>query len=140
MIIRKAELKDLEFIISSNESVNEISNLKESGLARNFEKDILSKEPKAFCVIVEEDKEQIAYCLYSYVYWANEGQCIHISNIFVKPEYRRHGIFKKIMDYIKINEDAYCVTMLVDNENEIMLNALKKYGAKGLNMKTFYLR
>lgn len=141
MNIRNATIDDKDFVISSNDYVNQVSGIKtQSQLSINFEKDILCENPKAFCLIVEENKEQIAFCLYSYVYWANKGQGVYLSNVFVKPEHRKKGILKEILSYIKKLDNVNFITMLVGNENESMQKTIANYGAEDIDMKTFYLK
>ena len=141
MNIRNATIEDKDFVVSSNDYVNQISGIKtQSQLSVNFEKDILSDNPKGFCLIVEENKEQIAFCLYSYLYWANKGQGVYLSNVFVKPEHRKKGVLKEILSYIKNLDNVNFITMLVGNENESMQKTLVGYGAEDIDMKTFYLK
>ena len=141
MNIRNATLEDKDFVVSSNDYVNQVSGIKtQSQLSINFEKDILCDSPKAFCLIVEENEEQIAFCLYSYVYWANKGQGVYLSNVFVKPEHRKKGILKEILSYIKNLGNVNFITMLVGNENERMQKTIANYGAEDIDMKTFYLK
>lgn len=141
MVIRKATIKDKDFIISSNDFVNQVSGIKtQSQLSSNFENDILSDNPKAYCLIVEENGLQIAFCLYSGVYWANKGQGVYLSNIFVIPDYRKKGILKEILTYIKNLDNVNFITMLVGNENENMQKTIQNYGAEDIDMKTFYLK
>ena len=141
MIIRNATIKDKDFVVSSNDNVNQVSGIKtQSRLTMNFEKDFLSDNPKAFCLIVEENKEQIAYCLYSYVYWANKGQGVYLSNVFVKPEHRKKGVLREILSHIKKLNDVNFITMLVGNENDGMQKTIANYGAEDIDMKTFYLK
>lgn len=141
MNIRNANIEDKDFVIYSNDYVNQVSGIKtQSQLSINFEKDILSDNPKAFCLIAEENKEQIAFCLYSYVYWANKGQGVYLSNVFVKPEHRNKGVFRKILSHIKNLNDVNFITMLVGNENESMQKTISNYGAEDIDMKTFYLK
>lgn len=141
MLIRNTTIDDKDFVVSSNDYVNQVSGIKtQSQLSINFEKDILGENPKAFCLIVEENKEQIAFCLYSYVYWANKGQGVYLSNVFVKPEHRKKGILKEILSYIKNLDSVNFITMLVGNENESMQKTITTYGAEDIDMKTFYLK
>lgn len=141
MVIRKATIKDKDFVISSNDFVNQVSGIKtQSQLSFNFENDILSDNPKAYCLIVEENRTQIAFCLYSSVYWANKGQGVYLSNVFVTPEHRKKGILKEILSYIKNLDNVNFITMLVGNENENMQKTIQNYGAEDIDMKTFYLK
>ncbi|MBE5736192.1 MAG: GNAT family N-acetyltransferase [Clostridiales bacterium] len=141
MNIRNTTIDDKDFVVSSNDYVNQVSGIKtQSQLSINFEKDILCENPKAFCLIVEENKEQIAFCLYSYVYWANKGQGVYLSNVFVKPEYRKKGVLREILSYLKNLNNVNFITMLVGNENESMQKTIANYGAEDIDMKTFYLK
>jgi hypothetical protein len=141
MNIRNVTFKDKDFVVSSNDYVNQVSGIKtQSQLSINFEKDILCENPKAFCLIVEENKKQIAFCLYSYVYWANKGQGVYLSNIFVKPKHRKKGVLKEVLSHIKNLDNVNFITMLVGNENESMQKTIVNYGAEDIDMKTFYLK
>ena len=141
MLIRNATINDKDFVVSLNDEVNQISGINtQSQLSINYEKDILSEKPKAYCLIVEENKEQIAFALYSHVYWANKGQGVYISNVFVKPEHRKKGVLKKLLSHIKNLDNVNFITMLVGNENVSMQKTIVNYGAEDIDMKTFYLK
>ena len=56
-------IEDKAFVVSSNDYVNQVSGIKtQSQLSINFEKDILCENPKAFCLIVEENKDRTHLC------------------------------------------------------------------------------
>ena len=58
MLIRPATIKDKPFVISSNNEINQVSGLTaKSQLSYNYEEDILNQNPKAFCLIAEENNE-----------------------------------------------------------------------------------
>lgn len=141
MIIRNATIRDKEFVVLSNDYVNQISGINtQSQLSFNFEKDILGDMPKAFCLIAEENNEQIAFCLYSYVYWANKGQGVYLANVFVKHEHRNKGVLKELLSSIKKLDNVNFITMLIGNENESMQKIVQHYGFEDIDMKTFYCK
>lgn len=77
--------------------------------------------------------------LYSYIYWANCGKGIYLSQAYVKNEYRNNGIFKLLLHELKIRErNCNFITNLVGSENEVMINSMKKIGFKSSDLITFY--
>ena len=39
--------------------------------------------------------------LYSYFYWANDGQVLWISQMFIEEKYRKYGVFFKLIEKLK---------------------------------------
>ncbi len=141
MNIRKAVLADKDFVVSANNNVNNLSGISSiSKLDENFEKDILSENPKAYCYIVEQSNRQIGMFLYAYTYWANKGQGVYLSNVYVAPENRKQGVLKNILNFLENLDDVNFITMLVGNDNENMTNVITHYGAENIHMDTFYLK
>lgn len=142
MIIRDATISDKDFIIKGNKLIDEVSGVtRPSLLAENFEKDLFCEKPKFNCFVIEEDNQLVAYCIYSYVYWSDDGLGIYISNIFVSPEYRRRGYLKAIINHIKNNNpEAKFLTAFVGKENKIMQQAIESLGATQTNLYTYEMK
>lgn len=89
--------------------------------------------------MLEEDSFAIGFVLYSYIYWANCGKGIYLSQVYVKKEYRNKGVFKMLLTELELREGS-CkfITDLVGNENRVMLNSMKKLGFKSSDLITFY--
>ena len=141
MKIRKAKIEDKNFVINANDRVNQVSGItSKSKLSENFEKDFFGRNPKAYCIIAEEKGKQIGFLLYSYVYWANKGRGLYLSNAFVDPDYRGKGVLNKLMGYVKKTRGVSFSTMIVGNENKNIQEILSHYGAEDIEMKTYYLK
>lgn len=135
---REAELKDKEFILKANEEINVLSNLKDSTFERRIEEDVFQN--KICKVIVAEDNDSIAgFVLYSYIYWANCGKGIYLSQAYVQNEYRKKGIFKMLLQEIEVREkDYHFITDLVGSENEGMKHSLESLNFQSSDLITYY--
>ena len=135
---RKAELKDKEFILNANKEINILSSLNDSTFDNNIDKDLF--EDKICKVIIAEVNNDIAgFVLYSYIYWANCGKGIYLSQAYVKSEYRRKGILKMLLHELESREkECNFITNLVGNENTVMINSLNKLDFKTSDLITYY--
>lgn len=135
---RNAELNDKEFIINANREINILSGLNDSTFDNNIDKDLF--EDKICKVIIAEIDNNIAgFVLYSYIYWANCGKGIYLSQAYVKNEYRKQGILKMLLQELKAREkECKFITNLVGTENEVMIKALDKLNFKSSDLITYY--
>ena len=77
--------------------------------------------------------------LYSYVYWANCGKGIYLSQAYVKSEYRGKGIYRELLKELERKEtDCNFITDLVGKDNVVMQNALERLDFKSSNLITYY--
>ena len=77
--------------------------------------------------------------LYSKFYWANDGEVLWISQMYVEQEYRKYGVFFKLINKLKQeNKDIKIVSCATGNENLKMQKILKYYGAKEIDLKFYY--
>ena len=96
MTFRNAELKDKEFILNAHKEINILSDLKDSTFENRIDKELF--EDKICKIIIAElDDKRVGFVLYSYIYWANCGKGIYLSQAYVRSEYRGQGIFSKIL-------------------------------------------
>lgn len=62
----------------------------------------------------------------------------YMSNLYVKPRYRRRGIGKKLVektiDWLK-SKDAKAITLEIHNENKVTINLYHKLGFKDFTTK-----
>lgn len=135
---REAELKDKDFILKANEEINALSNLKDSTFVRRIEEDVFKN--KICKVIVAEDNNSIiGFVLYSYVYWANCGKGIYLSQAYIHQEYRKKGIFKMLLQELETREkDCHFITDLVGCENEGMMHSLEKLEFQPSDLIMYY--
>lgn len=77
--------------------------------------------------------------LYSYFYWADDGEVLWISQMFVEEEYRKFGVFFKLIEKLREeNKDIKIVSCATGSENKRMQRILKYYNANEINLKFYY--
>ncbi len=129
-----------DFIIHANRIINNVNDTKQSNkIEQNIDKDYFCDNPKFKCLIAEIDDVPVGMVIYSYFYWANDGQVLWISQMFVEEKYRRYGVFFKLIEELRIeNKDINIVSCATGNENKRMQKILKYYGAKEIDLKFYY--
>lgn len=135
---REAVLEDKEFILNANKEINILSGLNDSTFDNNIDKDLFEYK---ICkvIIAEENNNAIGFVLYSYIYWANCGKGIYLSQVYVKKEYRNKGVFKMLLNELEAKEkECRFITNLVGGENVVMLNSMNKLGFQSSDLITFY--
>lgn len=81
----------------------------------------------------------VGMILYSYFYWANDGEVLWISQMYVEEEYRKYGIFFELIKELrKQNKDIHIVSCATGIENTRMHKILKYYGTHEINLKFYY--
>lgn len=138
MIYRDAEIKDREFILNANREINELSGLNDSSFENRIDDDLFKN--KVFkSIVVEINNDLVGFVLYSYVYWANCGKGIYLSQAYVKSEYRGQGIYKNLIKELEKKEnDCNFITDLVGTNNVVMKKVLDKLEFKSSNLVTYY--
>lgn len=138
MIFREAEFKDKEFILNANREINYLSDLNDSSFEKRIDKDLF--EDKTFkSIIAEIEGKVVGMVLYSYVYWANCGKGIYLSQAYVKSEYRGQGIYKKLLEELEKKEtNCNFITDLVGKDNAIMKKTLDRLNFKSSDLITYY--
>lgn len=138
--ILKANKKHRDFIIHANRVINNVNNTNQSNnIEQNIDKDYFCENPKFKCLIAEIDDVPVGMVIYSYFYWANDGQVLWISQMFVEEEYRKYGVFFKLIQALrKENEDIKIVSCATGNENKRMQKILRYYGANEIDLKFYY--
>ena len=138
MIFREAKLKDKEFILNANKEINILSGLNDSTFEKRIDKDLF-EDKICKSIIAEIEGNIVGMILYSYVYWANCGRGIYISQAYVKSEYRGQGIFKQLLEQLKIKEyECNFITDLVGPENNGIKKALRNMNFKSSDLVTYY--
>ncbi len=128
------------FIIYANKMINNVNDTKQTnGLELNIEKDYFCDSPKFQCLVAEIDNKPVGMILYSYFYWASDGEVLWISQMFIEEKYRKYGIFFKLIQELrKENKDIKIVSCATGNENKKMQKILEFYGAHEINLKFYY--
>lgn len=138
MIFRNAELKDKEFILNANKEINILSGLNDSTFETRIDKDLF-EDKICKSIIAEIDGKTAGFILYSYVYWANCGKGIYLSQAYVKSEYRGQGVFEELQKELeKCENECNFITDLVGLENEVMKNTLSRLKFETSDLITYY--
>lgn len=135
---REGELKDKKFILNANKEINILSGLDDSTLDYNIDKDLF-EDKLCKTTIAEVDNNVVGFVLYSYIYWANCGKGIYLSQAYVKTEYRKQGILKMLLKELEIREkECKFITNFVGSENKVMIDSLEKMNFKSSDLITYY--
>lgn len=104
-----------------------------------MKKIILCGIPKFECLVAEYEEKPVGMILYSKFYWANDGEVLWISQIYVEKEYRRKGVFFEIIKELKKqNKDIKIVSCATGEKNKRMQKILNYYGAKEIDLKFYF--
>lgn len=131
-----------DFIIHANKVINNINDTNQTnGLEKNIDNDLFCEYPKFECLIAEYDNKPVGMILYSYFYWANDGQVLWISQMYIEEEYRKKGIFFKLLKFLRQeSKDAKIVSCATGDENIKMQKILNGLGAHEINLKFYYIK
>ncbi len=138
--VLKANKEHKEFIIRANNIINNVNDTEQtSGLEQNIGKDYFCDNPKFHCLVAKIDNKPVGMILYSYFYWANDGEVLWISQMYVEEEYRKCGVFFKLIEKLREeNKDIKIVSCATGDENKRMQRILKYYDAHEINLKFYY--
>lgn len=143
MIIRKAQIKDLDRIVEFN------YNLAFETEDKKLDKNILNKGVKALLEdkskgvyhVCEVNGEVVGQIMYTYEWsdWRN-GLFIWVQSVYVDKEHRGQGVFKGLYNYIKemcdIDENICGIRLYVEFENQ---SAQKTYESLGMRKCNYYM-
>jgi len=129
-----------DFIIHANNVINNVNSTEQTkGLESNIDMDYFCDKPKFQCLIAEDDNKPVGMILYSYFYWANDGEVLWISQMFVEEKYRKYGVFFKLIENLKKeNLDIKIISCATGEENKRMQKILKYYGGNEIKLKFYY--
>lgn len=135
-----ASKRHKDFILYANKIINNVNDTEQTnGLEMNIDKDYFCENPKFQCLVAEMDNKPVGMILYSYFYWANDGEILWISQMFVEEKYRKSGIFFKLIEKLREeNQHIKIVSCATGDENKRMQKILKYYGGHEINLKFYY--
>lgn len=138
--VLKANKTHRDFIIHANKVINNVNDTEQTnGLQENIDRDYFCDNPKFNCLVAEIDNKPVGMILYSYFYWANDGEVLWISQMFIEEEYRKCGVFFKLIEKLREeNKDIKIVSCATGDENKRMQRILKYYSAHEINLKFYY--
>ena len=137
-IFREAIKSDKAFLLNANKEINGLSGLDDSTFEKNIDKDLF-EDRICKSLIVEENGVILGFLLYSYVYWANCGKGIYLSQAYVNENYRGQGVYKELLSELEKREtECNFITDLVGPDNEVMKNVLHKLKFESCDLITYY--
>ena len=140
--ILHAKKEHREFLIEANKIIDEINNMEQyTEFEKNIDNDYYCNNPKFKCLVAEVDGKPVGMILYSFFYWANDGPVLWISQMYIKEEYRKYGIFFKIINKLREeNSDIKIVSFGTGIKNFRMQKIIKYYGGHEMNNLKFYYK
>ena len=138
--ILSANKNHKNFILHANNEINSVNKTEQTnGLIQNIDRDYFSENPKFKCLVAEIDNKPVGMILYSYFYWANDGEVLWISQMFVEREYRKFGVFFKLIEKLREeNKNIKIVSCATSDNNLRMQQILKYYDVHEINLKFYY--
>lgn len=134
-----AKDEDEKYILHANKEIDIVSDISSSKLSKNLVEDVLHNQ-KAICLISKVGDENAGMIMFSKVYWADRGEGIYISQVFVEEKFRKQGImkmmFKQAFDYF---DDTKFVTCLVGANNKIMQDCVRKLNFEFEDMRSYVI-
>lgn len=139
IINAKKEHKD--YLIKANAEINNVNEVShESDFAKNLDKDYFISKPKFKCLIALADEKPVGMVLYSKMYWADDGVVLWVSQTHVDKEYRKYGIFLKLVQALKSrNKDAELIACATGKPNKNMQKILEFSGGKQIDLLFYYI-
>lgn len=145
LTIREATEHDVPLIIQfiqalaeyEKASVDEVKTTEE-----NIRKYGFGDVPRFHCLIAEWNGTPAGFSLYFYNYSTWEGKPgIYLEDLFVLPEYRKHGIGKALLQElvrIALNNDCTRLVWQVLDWNELAIKFYKSIGARCMSEWDIY--
>ena len=135
---RDAQVDDKGFILEAHKEINQVSGLGESHFSENIDRDLFQNK---ICkvIIAEVNRECVGFLLYSYLYCADSGRGIYLSQAYVKDEYRKQGLLRQMLEELETREkDCNFIMDFVGKENKVMMHALDRLEFYSSDMITYY--
>ena len=140
--IMHANQSHRDFLIYANKVIDEVNNMEQyTEFAKHIDADYYCENPKFKCLVAEVDGKPVGMILYSYFYWASDGQVLWISQMYIEEEYRKYGIFFKLVKQLREeNKDIEIASFGTGVENLRMQKIIKYYGGHEMSNLKFYYK
>lgn len=144
MIIREATREDCPTILELIRELARFEKLEHAVTAdvQTIEQSLFGKNPHAFALLAEEGGMPVGFCLYFYNFSTFLGRPgIYIEDIFVRQEYRGHGIGKRF--FARLGEIARAnncgrIEWWVLDWNKDAIEFYTRFGAEAMSEWTVY--
>ena len=138
ILFREVQITDKEFILEAHKEINQVSGLKESRFSKNIDKDLF-QDKICKVIVAEVNGKRVGFLLYSYLYFADSGRGIYLSQAYVKEKKKKKGILRQMLEELEVREKECSFIMdFVGKENKVMMQALGKLGFTSSDMITYY--
>ena len=140
--IMHANKSHREFLIYANKVIDEVNNMEQyTEFEKHIDDDYYCEKTKFKCLVAEVDGKPVGMILYSYFYWASDGQVLWISQMFIEENYRKYGIFFKLIRQLREeNKNIKIASFGTGVENFRMQKIIKYYGGHEMNNLKFYYK
>ncbi len=144
MKIRTAYPQDYELIVDFQVKMayeTEKMELNKKTVRQGVQAVFKDKSKGRYYIAENDDNEVVASLLTTFEWsdWRN-GQVLWLQSVYVKPAYRRKGVFRKMYEHIKktvlTNKQLAGIRLYVDKTN---LPAQSVYNAIGMNGEHYHL-
>lgn len=144
MVVRKAHPEDLPVIVDFQQKMaEETENISlNEGVLKNGVERIFTDPSKGFYLLVEEEGSIIA-CMMLTPEWSDwrNRLFLWIQSLYVLPEYRQQGIFRKMYKHVKMlvnNSEEYAgLKLYVARENKVAQEVYYKIGMQSSHYQLF---
>jgi len=141
--IREGDVRDLELLVEFQLEMawtTETRQLERETVKRGIST-ILSDPNKGFYVVAECEGKVLGVAMTTFEFsdW-NAAPYWWFQSVFVKPEYRKTGIFRQIYNFIRergIKSQAHSLRLYVASDNTLAQNVYKILGFQELPYKVF---
>lgn len=140
--IMHANKSHKDFLIYANKVIDEVNNMEQyTEFEKHIDADYYCDNPKFKCLVAEVDGKPVGMILYSYFYWASDGQVLWISQMYIEEEYRKYGIFFKLIKKLREeNKNIQIASFGTGVENLRMQKIIKYYGGHEMSNLKFYYK
>jgi GNAT superfamily N-acetyltransferase len=135
--VRMAEIRDIETIAELNIAMaweTEQKQLNPATMRRGIQA-VLDSSDYGFYIVAEEDGQVVGCLLITYE-WSDwrSGLFWWIQSLYVRPQFRRRGVFKQLHDFVKaqaLRRPEVCgIRLYVEQSNHVAQRAYHQIGMR----------
>ena len=140
--ITNAKIEHKPYLLKANAEINQVNEeMHISNFSKNLDKDYFCKHPKFKCLVALVNNQPVGMLLYSKMYWADDGEVIWISQTHVIKEFRKYGIFFKLIKALKNkNKNTKILACATGKSNKTMQKLLNFAGGKQMDLLFYYVK
>lgn len=140
-VIRPAVIEDIPFILQGCQIIEQKSYdvAPKPMTAKRIRDEIFCDAPKGFVIVAEFEDQPAAFMVYSYCFFASEGEGIWVTNFYIDPFCRKNGVGKLMLDELKKrNPDTSGIYGAIARSNTIARHFFSGLGATRYEDYTIY--